>query len=117
MKRMKKLYWSFSFIIIFCIILFFFFGNPVNYYTLRGEFKKLLEEKHNQEFIVNRISFDVMHRTYHSYATPKSEPKLKFYIGQSNVTKEIIEDYDYIKKMRMNEKDRMRLCEISPDYC
>ncbi|MFC4775993.1 hypothetical protein ACFO9Q_04260 [Paenibacillus sp. GCM10023252] len=100
MNKSKKIIWFLSLILFFCFIIFIFFGNPIKYYTLKGEFKKFLEEKHKQEFVVGRISFDIMHRTYHSYATPKNEPKLKFYIGQNNITREIDEAYEYVKNKR-----------------
>ncbi|QCT03064.1 hypothetical protein E6C60_2352 [Paenibacillus algicola] len=46
-----------------------------------------------------------MHRTYHSYATPKNDRKLKFYIGQNNITREIDEAYEY-EKNRLYESNK-----------
>ncbi|MBO2944222.1 hypothetical protein JJQ72_09605 [Paenibacillus sp. F411] len=105
MKRTRKIIWVLSLILLFGFFIFVFFGNPIKYYTLKGEFEKFLEEKHDQEFIVGRISFDIMHRTYHSYATPKNDRKLKFYIGQNNITREIDEAYEY-EKNRLYESNK-----------
>ncbi|MFS0725681.1 hypothetical protein [Paenibacillus sp. 1P07SE] len=100
MSRTRKSIWIVFFILLISFVIFVFFGNPLKYYTLKGEFERYLEEKYNQEFIVEKITFDIMHRTYHSNATPKNEPEIRFYIGQNNITREIDEAYEF-------EKDRL----------
>ncbi|GBF74013.1 hypothetical protein PA598K_02342 [Paenibacillus sp. 598K] len=69
---------------------------------MKGEFEQFLEERYNEKFNVEKITFDIMHRTYHSKATPENEPKLRFYVGQNNITKEINDAYELEKKIFYN---------------
>ncbi|MEK3881852.1 hypothetical protein [Paenibacillus sp. PL2-23] len=107
MDKTKKVIGSSSLILILCFFIFFTFGNPLKYYTLKGDFKKFLEDKYDQKFVVGNISFDIMHRTYHSNATTVNEPKIRFYVGQNNITKEINDAYDYEKKEISGRKIRI----------
>jgi len=100
---MRKSIGLFSFVLFIGFVVFAFFGNPLKYYTLKKEFETYLEAKYNQPFRVEKVTFDPMHRTYHSNATPANNPQLRFYIGQNNITKEIDDAYE-LEKDRLKER-------------
>ncbi|MBD2848646.1 hypothetical protein IDH44_26040 [Paenibacillus sp. IB182496] len=103
LRKIKKALPLLIFLSILWGILYFFIGNPIKYYTLKNEFRSYLEETYDQEFTVGRITFDMMHRSYHSSATDSEG--VDFYVGQDNKTKQIEDAYEYeLERLKNGER-------------
>lgn len=105
-----------TFTIIGGFIFYFFYGTPWDLVSHKNKVNEYLENTYNKDFVIERTSFDFFHRTYHSYAHPKENPELSFYVGQNISTKEIEDGYDYQlwQKQAKDELDPI-VEEIFPD--
>jgi hypothetical protein len=83
-----------AFFIAGCIF-YFNYGWPWNVYMYSNKFETYLKTKYYKEFIIDEISYDVFHSTYHAYAYEEGNPYLTFYVGQDNRTKEINDGFEY----------------------
>ncbi len=82
---------------IICGIVFYFnYGKPWDVISYKKSFGTYLEEKYNKDFVIEKISFDILHGgTYHAYAHAKDNPTVTFYVGQNPSTKETEDSYRY----------------------
>jgi len=82
---------------VICGFVFYFnYGKPWNVISYKNKFGTYLEEKYNNDFVIEKISFDILHGgTYHAYAHAKDNPSVTFYVGQNPSTKETEDSYHY----------------------
>ncbi|WP_318616609.1 hypothetical protein [Sporosarcina sp. YIM B06819] len=82
---------------VICGFVFYFnYGKPWDLISYKNEFGAYLEEKYNKEFVIEKISFDILHGgTYHAYAHAKDNPEVTFYVGQNPSTKDTEDSYHY----------------------
>ena len=78
------------------IVFYFFFGTPWDLVRYKNTFESYLEDKYNQDFVINSISYDLIHGgTYHAYAFASEEEEVLFYVGQNPQTGEIEDGFHY----------------------
>ncbi|PYZ94766.1 hypothetical protein CR194_04345 [Salipaludibacillus keqinensis] len=83
---MFKAFWIISSIVISGALFFtyvFYHGPPGGKSNASQEFVEYLEEKYDEEFVVDDIYYDFFtNGTYHAWVYPKERPDYLFYIGQ-----------------------------------
>jgi len=57
--------------------------------------------------VIEEISFDFFHKTYHAYAHSEKRPEIGFYVGQFNRTKEINDGY-HLEIWRYQAKNELK---------
>jgi hypothetical protein len=83
---------------------YFNYGFPWNYYETKSAFKKHLAN-YSEEMMLEEVKFDIIHRTYYSYAIVKSKPKLRFFIMESLQSGEIVDGYEFEKTLTKARQD------------
>lgn len=80
-----------------CGFIFYFnYGKPWDLISNKNKFVTYLEGKYNKDFVIEKISFDILHGgTYHAYSHAKDNPTVTFYVGQNPSTKETEDSYHY----------------------
>jgi len=82
-------------VLIGSFIFYFFYGFPWNLIKHTSRFEKYLDNKYKTEFTIDEITYDFFHSTYHATAYAKNQPKISFYVGENNGTKETEDAYEY----------------------
>lgn len=118
MNRMKAIIFFSSFVLIAGSIFFYFnYGIPWDLYKYNKSFKNYLEEKYQGDFVVEDISYDFFHDTYHARAYEQDQPDIRFYVGQDMRSKDIDDGYGYeMLRAEANEDITAMVQEHLPDY-
>ncbi|WP_043929808.1 hypothetical protein [Bacillus sp. EB01] len=96
LKSKKFLVLSVILFSIIGFIFFFFYGTPWNMMSYKSEFKRYLENKYNEDFVIKEISYDLLPGgTYHAYAFSKNNPEVTFHVGQDSKLDEIYDSYHH----------------------
>ncbi|WP_010191898.1 hypothetical protein [Bacillus sp. m3-13] len=78
------------------LLSFVFLGSPWGIWTNKQAFEVYLEEKYEEDFVIEEISFDFFNtRKYHAYAYAADKPDLVFYVGQNRYTSKTEDGYRF----------------------